>query len=200
MKTTFKPCSNNKLNEYATSQLAIYSRFLELKDSFCEVIKKFNGKVINKRFLTALENISPKHEYNDITLSDFHFNFSTYGNELTITFVGYANNKLVRYSSEYHNQFTIYNYTNNRELVSHINGKRLSADEYLLLVEHAFAIINKRIEDLIDMVEHYDEVSVVYKQAYDLLRSVKDYREVCSYANSKEEPHLHYLKDVFIFN
>ena len=200
MKTTFKPCRNNKLNEYATIQITIYSRFLEIKESLCEVIKKFDGKVINKRFLTALESISPKHEYNNITLNDFHFSFSTYGNELTMMFVGIANNKLIRYCSEYNNQIIIYNHTNNREFVSNINGKRLSADEYLLLVENAFAIINKRIEELIDMVEHYDEVSVVYKQAYDLLRSVKDYKGICSYANSKEEPHLYYLKDVFIFN
>ena len=200
MKTTFKPCSNNKLNDYATIQIAIYSRFLEIKESLCEVIKKFDGKVINKRFLTALESISPKHEYNNTTLNDFYFNFSTYGNELTIMFIGFANNKLIRYSSEYHNQIIIYNNTSNKELVSNINGKRLSADEYLLLVENAFAIINKHIEKLIDMVEHYDEVSAVYKQAYDLLRGVKDYKNICGYANSKEEPHLYYLKNVFIFN
>lgn len=199
MEMNFKPCSNEKLNEYTKVQLGVYKKFFEFEQHLINVIKKYDGKVINQRFITALENVSSKFScpYMNGEITEFVFRFTNYNGELSIHYRGYIGEQLLLYKTNYVNNFTIY--SNDRMKDGHLYGKRLNASEYLALVEKFYSKIEKQVNDLIDRVENYDRVASVYKQAYDLLKGVKDYRSICHFCDLKEEPYLHALKDVLIW-
>jgi hypothetical protein len=198
----FKPCKNEKLNKYTATQLAIYQRFLDMKEEFYKVIKAYDGKMVTKRFLSALVKASPTHtkkRYDgvDIEMKDFDFNFNAYCGELTISFRGIVNGVSLYYSNEFCTQFTIYDYDNSK--AASIYNKRLNYAKYLPLVDTFFSNIEKRVDDLIDQVEHYDKVSKVYEKAYELLKEVKGYHYLCHYADLKVDPHMYYLKGTYIY-
>lgn len=198
MEMNFKPCSNEKLNEYTKVQLGIYKKYFEFEQHLISVIKKYDGKVINQRFITALEKISPKFScpYVNGEITEFVFHFTNYSGELSIHYRGYIGEQLLLYKTNYINNFTIYS-TDGKD--GHLRGKRLNASEYIALVEKFYSNIEKQVNDLIDRVENYDRVASVYKQAYDLLRGVQDYRSICHFCDLTEEPYLHALKDVLIW-
>ena len=200
MEMNFKPCSNKKLNEYTKIQLGIYKKFFEFEQHLINVINKYDGKVINQRFITALENVSSKFTcpYMNGEITEFVFSFTNYSGQLSIHYRGYIGEQLLLYKTNYINHFTIYG--NDRMNNAHLYGKRLNASEYIALVKEYYSKIEKQVNDLIDRVENYDRVASVYKQAYDLLRVVKEYRSVCHFCDLKEEPYLHALKDVLIWN
>lgn len=197
MKTTFKPCKNEKYNNFTDVQLKVYKRFIDLKDSILSIVDKFDDKIINKRFLTALNNCSPCHslQHIDKEISDFVFDFNSFG-DLTILFRGLIDNQRIR-QSDYSTSFTIYGNYNKRR--RGIYNERLCANEYKEELIQFFNSIEERANTIIDEVEHYDEVSEVYKKAYEMLQSVKKYRYVAHYGSMREEPHLYYMKDVFVF-
>lgn len=197
MKTTFKPCKNEKYNNHVSTQLEIYKRFIDIKDSMLSIVDKFDGKVINKRFLTSLTNCVPFHKLKHIDkeVSDFVFDFNRFG-DLTILFIGYINDQSVS-QSNFTTSFTIYTNYYNRRLS--IYNQKLCASDYKEELIKYFNCIEERANTLIDEIEHYDEVSEAYKKAYEILQSVKKYKYVAHYGDMKNEPHLYYLKDTFVF-
>lgn len=198
MKTTFKPCKNDSFNEYVKVQLAIYKRVFDIKNDLVNVIKRFNGKTINKRFLDALEKISPTFtsQHHTSKLTEFMFNFSSHTCELTIKFRGIVADTALYYDSQFNTNFTIYS-DYKIGCSGSIYGQKLNAQYYLLLVDKFFVNIEKMANDLIDKVENYDSVSASYKQAYEILKSVKGYSSLCYHATS-DEPWMRQLKGVIV--
>lgn len=198
MKTKFKPCKNEQFNEYVKVQLAIYKRLFDIKTELVNTIKRFNGKTINKRFLDALEKISPTFTSpnHNTQLTEFMFNFRSYSGELSINFRGVAENHALYYDNQFDRNFTIYSdFTIGCS--GSIYNQKLNADFYLCLVDKFYDNIENRANALIDKVENYDVVSAAYKQAYEILRGVKDYSSICYYATN-DEPWLKQLKGVIV--
>lgn len=190
-----KKCSNEKLNKQAEIQIEIHKRFLAFKDDFIKVIKQFDGKVMNQRFLTALEKISPKYNLHGRECSDFRFSFG--GNRLTIAFYGLIDGNTDMYYNRYNNTITFYAQNGCKE--ENLYGKRLNADDFLLCVEAWFDNQEKQIERWTDYVANFDRVAKVYQKAYDMLKEVKDYRCLCEYADCSKEKAMRAMKDVYCF-
>lgn len=198
MNTTFKPCKNDSYNEYVKVQLAIYKRLFDIKTDLVNVIKRFDGKTINKRFLDALEKISPTFtsSNHNTQLTEFMFNFRSYSGELSINFRGVAENHALYYDSQFDRDFTIYSdFTIGCS--GSIYGKKLTAPSYLRLIDVFYDNIENRANALIDKVENYDVVSAAYKQAYEILKGVKNYSSLCYHATN-DEPWMKQLKGVIV--
>lgn len=196
MKTKFKPCKNDSFNKYVSTQIAIYEKYLGIKDIVCNIIRKYDGKVVNKRIITELENAMPTFVSPRYTkeMREFYFSFR-YDNALEIRFIGIANDEFINCNRNYHSEQTIYNYGTNID--NAIYGKRLNADEYLKLLDITFTKMENTIAKLVNDVENFDRVSKVYEKAYNLLKGVKDYNHLAQRAEIGTA--MRKMKDVFIY-
>ena len=187
-----KKTKSEKFNNHASVQVEVYNHFISYLTDIIEVVKKYDNKIINKRFLDSLKNISPKHKnYCDIDINDFIVDITSNGS-LSIRFNGITKNKKDINDNDFEIGCVIGNYKNNN---GSIYGDRLNAVEYIVLIENKIEYFKARIGEWENYCANYNKVSKVYSKAYELLLSVKEFRYLAWYSDEKE---MERLKNVFI--
>lgn len=169
----------------------IYDKFLENKDKFVEVFRKFDNKIVNKRFIDALEKVSPKHvnSYYRSEIPDFYFKFD-YEGSLTIEYYGNFEGEFSL--RDFNTTFTVYG--------CHIYNCKLHAESFISEFEKMYETIVNSIDQKIDLLGKYDMVSKNYKKAWELLGDVYEYREILYHGSLiSDVPHLYQLRNVYIY-
>lgn len=178
-------------NEYYRVQKAIYTNLLGIKDAMFSVIDRFDGKVVNKRFITALEDAMPQHTFphlNGKMLPNvtFDIDYDTFRIKYASTIDGCSD----LYLNGFNTTISLYRVN--------LKNERLNSSSFKYLLEkEIFDTLIKRISELDEEFSNYDMVSDAYKQAYEILKSVKKYSSLCHYADSNE-PWMRYLKGVIV--
>lgn len=182
-------CGSTKLNENARVSIALYKRLQEFIPTMIEVARKFDGKVINKRLLTAFEKASPTFiDRYERTLPDFCFSYE-YGH-IRVRFLGEIEGTNDRYYNGYNNEVTFYGY----DIV--LNSK-FDFAAFEIAAHRAISCLDNWIDHKIQLVKNFDRVCEIYNKAYDMLREVGTFRECCQYADAQHNA-MRYMKDVYI--
>lgn len=182
-------CGSDNLNKHASKSIFVWNRLIEFIPTMIEVAKKFDGKLINKRLLTAFEKASPKYtDYYGRERKEFSFHF--YDKSLKVCFCGKINDEIINYNTNIVREVTFYGY-------DMILNTKFDFSKFERIALSAIEVLNQRINTQIKYVENFDRVNKIYEQAYNLLKEVVDYKECCYYIDDKHTA-MRYLTDVYV--
>lgn len=148
------------------AQINVYRVMLEMLDVLKEMATEWNGKVINKRFITAFEKRFPESRGRLRIDTDYvHPKFHLYISEGR----GVQTSRGCCYVSE--SELRIY-YGN--EPYIHESDRRLNLERLNEILTQNVEYLNKQIADYEWCLEHYDEVKEQTKQLDKQLREFHD--------------------------
>ena len=167
-------------NQHAHGQIAVYRAMLDFLPTIKEVAKKFDGKVLNARFTTALEEASPKihigaPQFVDRIVPMFYCKFnSPYGleKELSIElFYIEIGGKAVGYLNEFSTKFWGLEDYKNRLY----NGP-MNYEDFAARCDKCAESIRGNIEKLQDEIANLDKAIKKYNSIYEELKKLEPYR------------------------
>lgn len=169
-------CKSKSFEQYANTQIAVYTAMLNFIPTIKEVARKFNGKVMNARFTAALEAASPVTHiggprYIEKDVPCFHCNFTqrydgTKDLEIKLWYLdGYDVDR-----NEISNTFYNIEDCNNK-----IYGGPLNADELCSRLDNCAEYIRGNIQGLRDKMQKLDGVIDEYLAIYRRLAELREY-------------------------
>lgn len=197
-------CSSKSFQDHAERQIAIYSAMLDYCETLKEVARKFDGKVLNKRFTNALTDASPEtHPYwyaEGATVKCFYASFSPIYDggkvELKIT-CHYLNGDSVTRGDNYYHEF----YGLDPEgLGNEWYGNRMDAEVFASRVDTLAVKYRASINVLRDQLEHFDEVAAQYNDICRQLKALdeKGYKYMFRYAKEAEFGNINRLTQAIV--
>lgn len=169
---------------FARAQLANYYGIILVYRSVIETVKRFDNKVINKRFLVALKNdLLAYSENNNFDKIEMDFkqvyftirNYTTLNDSIIITNNNrdvYKKNEkgektlFLGYISDYVYSFDI--------LYVDSTKKRLDAKRTVEMIKDECGLLMRKIVDLNDCIDNYD---TYLKRAEEIQKAINDYKE-----------------------
>ena len=179
---------------YATTQIAIYNAMLGFIPKIKEVAQKFDGKVINARFTTALEAASPMTQTHGRTEPVFRCSFAErYDGAKDLSVELFYLDGECYYNQRYMNEFYNLEDYNNR-----IYGGPLDAAEFSRRLEKAAEVIRQNIDDLRDQMAGFGEALAKYNSIYEELKKLEPYRSAMKHCTEREFEFARRLADVYV--
>lgn len=169
MKTNENPVRANNLQTLCNHMNAT-TKMLQALDAMAETVKKWDGKVINKRFAADFEKIAPTVTgWDGNPRAAFYISFSErFGN-------GHAL-RLVAYPHEYgREEIRFYS------IEANFYGCRCNAAEVLEDIAKWAEILKKDIAKFEDWRDNYDAITAEYNAIAERLKSLDKFRAMHCY-------------------
>lgn len=180
---------------YALRQIAIYTAMLDFLPVIKEVAKKFDGKVINARFTTALEAASPKtyvgpsRREQGMFFCSFDDNF---GKKHLWIRLAYLDGEQVSYNESSAQFYCL------EGIDTPIYGKEFDFSSFADRCDKTAETIRENIEQLRDEMAHFDEALEKYRAIYAMLKEVAPYRAAMKHTQEREFEFARRLADVYV--
>lgn len=175
---------------YAKTQIRVYEEMIAFADTMKAIARKYNGKVVNRRFTNEMAEAGPKWGNGYPCFScgfdeTFHYRIKVELMELPDGTRAYG------YGNRFRN---LDNDVNAKSWEVMYNGP-MDAEKFCSLVDKNVEGFKKEIIELRDCLEHFDEVLGVYQKVMATLRDIPDrhrwmfnhvteweYRNICELA------------------
>jgi len=178
---------------YAETQIAVYTAMLNFIPTIQRVAKTFEGKVINRKFTTALEAASPvchigAPQYVEKDVPMFYCRFSE---------PDWNGRRQLEIELYYLDGQGVYNFYSNKfygleDYNKRIYGTTLWPSDYEELCKRCETVaeqIQKNIAELRDQLKNFDRALAKYNKIYEELKALMPYRSAI--LNAKEWEHRH---------
>ena len=193
-------CSSKSFQTHAETQICIYEAMIEYCGTMKEIARKFDGKVLNKRFTDALQAASPKthpfwfDEGKEVPCFYAAFSCDYSRTELCVS-LHYLNGNSV--SRLFHNR--IYG-LDPKERGAEWYGNRMDAAKFAELADAAAASMQEKADALRYQIAHFDEMVAKYNEVAKIVKDIPyEFRDMMTYTEEPEFRAVSQLAKCYIY-
>ena len=162
-----------RFKAFTEKEIESLSVIIKVMEKAKNVVKQFDKKVINKRFITALEN-----EIKNDTIS---FNIKYYST-LNDSLIIYNKDKSVYLKDNEGNNIkylgVISNYFQDFDIIMDKQTKRLKAEETLMSIDKTIIRLSLNIDKLMDCIKNFD---LYERKTNEIKRLIEQYKDEVPY-------------------
>lgn len=182
MKATSKE-KFERFKAFTEKEIESLSVIIKVMEMAKNVVKQFDKKVINKRFITALENEAKNYSFSDFILSENTISFNIkYYSTLNDSLIIYNKNKSVYLKDNEGNNIkylgVISNYFQDFDIIMDKQTKRLKAEETLMSIDKTIIRLSLNIDKLMDCIKNFD---LYERKTNEIKRLIEQYKDEVPY-------------------
>lgn len=148
------------------------------------VVKQFDKKVVNKRFITALENEIKNYSFGDFIFGDNEISFRIkYFDTLNDSLIISYKDRDVYLKDDEGNNVKFLGYISNNsqcfDIIMDKSTKRLKAEETLIYIDKTIINLSLNIDKLIDCIKNFD---LYERKTNEIKRLIEQYKDEVPYS------------------